>query len=134
MCSRFFHYFCTQTCVLKHQSLELWLMIPLIIILVALYKEASCYILCIQIASLCLWCCSNTLFKAVDTDQKIAFVSHKQYHWTLEQLITHMYQFTTKSQDEQYPTPFCFCPDCHSRSFVSSSFKYSIIYIYIRKH
>ena len=23
--------------------------------------------------------CSNTLFKAVDTDQKIAFVSHKQY-------------------------------------------------------
>ena len=23
--------------------------------------------------------CSNTLFKAVDTNQKIAFVSHKQY-------------------------------------------------------
>ena len=37
------------------------------------------YILCTQIASLCFWCCSNTLFKAVDTNQKIAFVSHKQY-------------------------------------------------------
>ena len=30
--------------------------------------------------------CSNTLFKAVDTNQKIAFVSHTEYHWTLEYL------------------------------------------------
>ena len=33
-----------------------------------------CYILCTHIASLYLWCCSNTLFKTVDRNQKIAFV------------------------------------------------------------
>ena len=32
-----------------------------------------------QIASMSLWCFSNTLSKAVDRNQKITFVSHKQY-------------------------------------------------------